>query len=66
MTYSEYRKQLRNLSERYIQAYKEHGATSAVTKNLRLLKANLNSSNPEHSYKYDYEFLTGKEYKPYA
>ena len=66
MTYSEYRGQLRNLSERYTRAYKEHGATSAVTKNLKVLKANLRNSNPEYSNKYSYEFLTGREYKPYA
>ena len=66
MTYSEYREKLRNLKEIYVEAYDEHGATSAVTKNLRLLMKIHRNRFPEYSHKYSHELLTGKEYKPYA
>ena len=60
MSYSEYRKKLRMLTAKYIEAYKKYGWNAETTRKLRQQKRDFNNKYEAHGYKYSVEILTGK------
>ncbi len=60
MSYSEYRKKLRMLTAKYIEAYKKYGWNAETTRKLRQQKRDFNNEYESHGYKYSVEILTGK------
>ncbi len=60
MKYEEYRKKLKMLTAKYIEAYKKYGWNANTTKNLRQQKRDFNNKYESHGYRYSLEILTGK------
>ena len=60
MSYSEYRKKLRMLTVKYIEAYKKYGWNADTTRKLRQQKTDLRAKYAVHSFDYAVESLTSK------
>ena len=60
MTYSEYRKKLRMLTAKYIEAYRKYGWNADTTRKLRQQKIDLRAKYAVHSFDYAVETLTSK------
>lgn len=60
MSYSEYRKKLRMLTAKYIEAYKKYGWNADTTRKLRQQKMDLRAKYAVHSFDYAVETLTSK------
>jgi len=60
MSYLEYRKKLRMLTAKYIEAYKKYGWNADTTRKLRQQKIDLRAKYSLHSFDYAVESLTSK------